>query len=188
MPRPLIPLQDIYDRALALLDSAGAEALNARRLAADLKISTRTLYQQVGNRDRLIRELVAQHFSRLRLDFREYDTWESTAWHWCQGLHETLRAHPFLTELMTIEDRKAVAEYVTELMKVTVREGIPWALALECCRSLVIVTVNHSIIEVRAWRESQDSPQTAVEAAKIATNFPMTIRWILAGVRAESAG
>ncbi len=42
MPRPLIPVQDIDDRALALLDSEDAGALNARRLAADLKISTRT--------------------------------------------------------------------------------------------------------------------------------------------------
>jgi AcrR family transcriptional regulator len=188
MPRPLIPVQDIYDRALALLDAEGAEALGARRLAADLKISTRTLYQQVGTRDRLIRELVAQHFSRLRLDFREYDSWESTAWHWCLALHETLREHPFLTELMTIDDREAVTDYIDELMKATVREGIPRALARECCRSLVTVTINHSIIEVRAIREPEHSPRSAAEAAKVAANFPMTIRWILSGVRAEAAG
>jgi AcrR family transcriptional regulator len=188
MPRPLIPLQDIYDHALALLDSEGAEGLNARRLAADLKISTRTLYQQVGNRDRLIRELVAAHFSRLRLDFREYDTWESTAWHWCRGLHEALRAHPFLTELMTIDDRWAVIDYVDDLLQATVREGIPRVLARECCRSLVTVTINHSIIEVRALREREHSRQTADEVGRMAANFPLTIRWILAGVRAESAG
>jgi len=188
MPRPLIPVQDIYDRALALLDSEGAGALGARRLAADLKISTRTLYQQVGTRDQLIRELVAQHFSLLRLDFREYDTWESTAWHWCLDLYEALRAHPFLTELMTIDDRESVTDYIDDLMKATMREGIPRALALECCRSLVTVTINHAIIEVRALREPEHSPRSAVETAKIAENFPMTIRWILAGVRAEAAG
>ena len=83
-PGRWIPVQDIYDRALALLDSEGAGALGARRLAADLKISTPTGYQQVGTRDQLPRvELVTQHFSRLRLDFHTYDTWESTAWHWC---------------------------------------------------------------------------------------------------------
>lgn len=185
MPRPLIPVQDIYDRALALLDAEGAGALNARRLAADLKISTRTLYQQVGTRDQLIRELVAQHFSRLRLDFTECDTWESTAWQWCQALYEALRAHPFLTEMMTIDDRQAVTDYIDDLMKATVREGIPRTLARECCRSLVTVTINHAIIEVRARREPEHSPRG--EAAKIAKNFPMTIRWILAGVRADAA-
>ena len=187
MPRPLIPVEEIYDRALALLDSEGADALNARRLAADLKISTRTLYQQVGTREKLIRALVARHFSRLKLDFREYDTWEATALHWCLALHEALRAHPFLTELMTIDDREAVADYVDDLMKATAREGIPRALAVECCRSLVTVTINHAIIEVRALREPEHSPRSAVETAKIARNFPRTIRWILAGVRAEAA-
>jgi AcrR family transcriptional regulator len=187
MPRPLIPVEEIYDRALALLDSEGAGALNARRLAADLKISTRTLYQQVGTREKLIRQLVAQHFSRLKLDFREYDTWESTASHWCLALREALRAHPFLTELMTIDDREAVTDYVDDLLKATVRAGIPRGLAVECCRALVTVTINHAIFEVRALREPEHSPRSAVETARIAENFPMTIRWILAGVRAEAA-
>jgi AcrR family transcriptional regulator len=187
MPRPLIPVGQIYDRALALLDSEGAGGLNARRLAADLKISTRTLYQQVGTREKLIRALVAQHFSRLKLDFRVYDTWESTALHWCLALREALRAHPFLTELMTIDDRKAVTDYVDELLKTTVHAGIPRALAIECCRALVTVTINHTIIEVRALCQPEYSPRSAVEAAKIADNFPMTIGWILAGVRADVA-
>jgi AcrR family transcriptional regulator len=187
MPRPLIPVDVIYERALVLLDSEGSDALNARRLAAELKISTRTLYQQVGTREKLIRELVARHLSELRLDFRECDTWESTALQWCLALHDTLYAHPFLTELMTIDDRKAVTDYVDELMKATVREGIPRALAVECCRTLVTVTINHTIIEVRALREPEHSPRSAIETAKIADNFPITIRWILAGVRAEAA-
>ena len=59
MAKPLIPVDVIYEHALALIDAEGAEALNARRLAADLKCSTRTLYQQVGNREELIRALVA---------------------------------------------------------------------------------------------------------------------------------
>ena len=89
---------------------------------------------------------------------------------------------------MTIDDREAVTDYIEALMKSTVREGIPRRLAVECCRSLVTVTINHAIIEVRALREPEHSPRSAVETAKIAKNFPMTIRWILAGVRAEAAG
>ena len=187
MPRSLIPVEEIYGRALALLDSEGAGALNARRLAADLKISTRTLYQQVGRCEKLIRTLVAQHFSRLKLDFREYDTWESTALHWCLVLHDALRVHPFLTELMTIDDREAVTDYVDDLLNATVREGIPRALAVECCRALVTVTINHAIVEVRALREPEHSPESAVETARIAENLPTTIRWILTGVRADAA-
>jgi AcrR family transcriptional regulator len=183
--RPLIPVDVIYKRALELLDAHGVEALQARRLAADLKISTRTLYQQVGNREQLIRALVARHFSQLRLEFREYKTFESTAVHWCLALHDTLRAHPHLTELMAIDDRKAVEDYVNDLVKAALREGYPRKTTIECCRALVNVTINHTIIEVRAVREPEHSPGTAAEMAKIEKNFPMTIRWILAGVRAE---
>jgi AcrR family transcriptional regulator len=182
----LIPVEKIYARALELLDAHGIEALQARRLAADLKISTRTLYQQVGNREQLIRALVARHFSRLRLEFREYDTFENTALHWCLALHDTLRSHPHLTELMAIDDRKAVEGYVGDLVKAALREGYSRKTAVECCRALVNVTINHTIIEVRALREPEHSPGTAGEVAKIEKNFPMTIRWILAGVRAAT--
>jgi len=187
MPRPLIPVEVIYERALALLDAEGADALSARRLAADLGISTRTLYEQVGPREKLIRTLVARHFSRLQLDFHEHDDWQSTALQWCLALHETLRSHPFLTELMTIADREAVTLYVNKLLKSMVRAGVPRVLAVECCRALVTVTINHTIIEVRALREPEHSPENAAEAAKIAANFPMTIRWILDGVNAAAS-
>src|SRR3981189_3100593 len=187
MPRPLIPVEAIYERALALLDAEGADALKARRVASDLGISTRTLYEQVGPREKLIRTLVARHFSRLQLDFHEHDDWESSALQWCLALHETLRSHPFLTELMTIADREAVTSYVDELLRAMVRAGVPRALAVECCRALVTVTINHTIVEVRALREPEHSPQNAAEAATIAANFPMTIRWILDGVGVQAS-
>jgi AcrR family transcriptional regulator len=187
MAKPLIGVEVIYERALELLDAEGAEALTTRRLAADLKISTRTLYQQVGSRDELIRALVTRHFSALRLDFHEYEDWEATALQWCLALRDALRAHPFLTELMTIDDRKAVMDYLAELIKATLREGIPRDLALECCRSLVNLTINHSVMEVRAMRAPKLSRDSLAETRRIEKNFPKTIRWILAGVRADVA-
>jgi AcrR family transcriptional regulator len=186
MAKPLIPVEVIHERALALLDAEGSEALTTRRLAAELKISTRTLYQQVGSREQLIRTLVARHFSRLRLDFHEYADWETTALKWCLALHEALRAHPFLTELMTIDDRQAVMDYIAELTKATLKEGIPRQLALECSRALVNLTINHTVMEVRAMREPRLSRDTLAESRRIEKNFPMSVRWILAGVRAES--
>ena len=185
MAKPLIPADDILAHALDLLDSEGIEALSVRRLSAALKISPRTLYQQVGNREALIRALVARHFAQLKLDFKEYDTWESTALHWCQALHDALRAHPFLTELMTIDDRNAVADYVNALLKATLREGIPRPLATECCRGLAHMTINHSIVDVRALRESKRSES---ETAKIEQNFPRLVEWVISGVRAEAGG
>jgi AcrR family transcriptional regulator len=186
MAKPLIPVEAIYEHALELLDAEGATALTTRRIAADLKISTRTLYQQVGSRDQLIRALVARHFSQLRLDFHEYEDWETTALKWCLALYDALRAHPFLTELMTIDDRNAVMDYIAELTKATLREGFPRELALECSRALVNLTINHTVMEVRALREPKLSRDTLAESRRIEKNFPMTVRWILAGIRAEA--
>ena len=187
MAKPLIPVEVIYTRALELLDAEGSAALTTRRLAADLKISTRTLYQQVGSRDELIRALVAQHFSQLRLDFHEREQWEATALQWCLSLRDALYAHPYLTELMTVDDRGAIMDYVNELVEATLREGIPEKLAVECCRALVNLTINHSIVEVRGAHQLKPSRESKAESALIEKNFPMTVQWILAGVRQEAA-
>jgi AcrR family transcriptional regulator len=187
MAKPLIPVEDIYEGALALLDAEGATALTTRRVAAELKISTRTLYQQVGSREQLIRALVARHFSQLRLDFHEYADWETTALNWCLALHDALRKHPYLTELMTIDDRNEVMDYIAELTKATLDEGIPRGLAVECSRALVNLTINHTVMEVRAMSEPKLSRDTLAESRRIEKNFPMSVRWILAGVRADAA-
>lgn len=185
MAKPLIPVEVIYDRALALLDAEGSAALTTRRLAGDLRISTRTLYQQAGSRDELIRALVARHFSALQLEFNEGKDWESTALRWCLALRDALYAHPHLTELMTVDDRAAIMDYVNQLVEATLREGIPKELAVECCRALVNLTINHSVMEVRGMSEPKLSRD--VEQDRIEDNFAMSVGWILTGVRAEAA-
>ena len=185
MAKPLIPAEDILDRALELLDAEGPRALTVRRLSNDLRISPNTLYQQVGNQQSLVRALVKRHFSQLKLEFAEYDSWESTALHWCLALHDALRAHPHLTELMTIEDGDAIRDYVQDLLQSTLRSGIGRPLAIECCRGLTNLTINHSIAEAKTM--PADSPELASELRKIDKNFPRLVGWVIAAVRAEAA-
>ena len=172
--------------AKPLLDAEGEQALSARRLAVELRCSTRTLYQQVGNRDELIRALVGRHFSQLKLEFHEYETWEATALHWSVALHDALQAHPFLTELMTFEDRGAVASYVNRLLKSLVQAGMDRRLATECCRSLVNTTINHTIVQAQAQRQSQRTRASGSDLKKSKESFPRTIEWIIAGVRQDA--
>jgi AcrR family transcriptional regulator len=186
MARPLIPVEEIYGHPLALIDAEGAQALKARRLAKDLNCSSRTLYLQVGNREELIRALVGRHFSHLQLDFHEYDTWESTAAAWSLALHDALQAHPFLTELMTVDDRGAVTSYVDELWKSLVRAGIDRRLATACCRALVNTTINHAIVEAQALRRVPPTRGAGLDARKRQRSFLRTIDWIIAGVSQEA--
>ena len=181
MAKPLIPVEAIYEHALELLDAEGADALTTRRIADDLKISTRTLYQQVGSREQLIRALVARHFSQLRLDFHEFEDWETTPLKWCLALHDALRADPFLTVLTTVDDRKAVEGRRHRADQSDSARRHPRELALECSRALVNLTINHTVMEVRGLREPKLSRDSLAETRRIEKNFPMSVRWILAG-------
>lgn len=49
---------DVVAAALALVDAGGADALTMRRLAADLGVTTTTIYWHVGNRDELIAAII----------------------------------------------------------------------------------------------------------------------------------
>jgi AcrR family transcriptional regulator len=175
----------IHGRALEIVDAEGVQGLNARRLAAELKISTRTLYKRIGSRDKLIHAVVGLHFSQITLGLREYDSWESTAFNWC---HETLLAHPHITLLMTDDHAKFLLDYADEFVKMTVQEGVPRALAIECCRSLINLTINDAIVEVRALDFLDLHPRSVAAGSPIDRNFPETVKWILVGVRAGSPG
>ncbi|BBX63309.1 hypothetical protein MSAS_24830 [Mycobacterium saskatchewanense] len=186
MAKPLISAEKIYASALELLDTEGPSGLQARRLSAHLGISTRTLYQQVGNREELTRALVARHFARIGLQFKPYSTWDSTAYRWCMALHESLRAHPHLTEVMTIADREVIVDYVNALIKATVQEGFSRRIAVEFARTLLNVTINHSVTEVHALRGITEKTVTHQQIVNLEKNFPQTVRWIIAGVRAQA--
>jgi AcrR family transcriptional regulator len=186
-PQPLMSAETIYERTLVLLDAEGAGAVTVRRLAADLKISTRTLYKRIGNRDNLIRNVVELHLAKLSLNFRECGSWESTASNWCLGLHGTLCAHPHLTDLMTDDDVLILGDYVKALAKATVQEGISRDTAAECCLALANVTVSDAIREVRAMRRSNGAPQADRKALGPSRSFRESVRLILAGVRAEAS-
>ena len=185
--KPLIDPEVIYARAFALLDAEGPSGLTARRLAADLGISTSTLYQQVGKRDELVRELVARHFAQLRLEFSEHEDWETTALDWCLVLFSDLRAHPFLTELMTYEDRSSVMRFIDELTAASLREGFAPELAIDCSRVLVTLTLDHAVMDARAYSDPTFPRASRAEARQRRATFEQMVRWVLAGVRADSA-
>lgn len=182
-PPPSIRADTIFEHALKVLDQEGPAAVTVRRIAADLKISTRTLYKRIGNHDNMIRHAVALHYSRLDLEVRELGCWESTAMSWCLNLHRELSAHPHLTELMTAQEGETLQGYVDEFLKVTLREGISRKRAIECARSLVNLTINDAIVNARGSSQPECGSDERAEKSAISGDLRGTIRLILAGVR-----
>ena len=55
---------DVVDAAMALVESCGPDALTMRKLAADLGVTTTTIYWHVGGRDELITAIIQRMSER----------------------------------------------------------------------------------------------------------------------------
>ncbi len=56
---------EVLDRAIALVQVEGADALTMRRLASELGVATTSIYWHVGNREELVAAMVRRHGERL---------------------------------------------------------------------------------------------------------------------------
>lgn len=79
-----------------------------------------------------------------------------------------------------------IMEYLADLTKISLREGFSRKTAVDCSRALVNLTINHTVMEVRGLREPTLSRKTRAEDRQTEKNFYTSIRWILAGVRADA--
>jgi AcrR family transcriptional regulator len=175
--KPLISVEAIYDAALLVLDTEGAAGLNARNLATRLRCSTRTLYQQVGNREALIRGLVAHAFASIEPDFHEGETWQESTTTWCLALRDTLLGLPELARLMTPEDRNVVVGYVNRLLKVLLSHGFEHEVAVHSCRVLAHTTFSLTAADLQSLSGHEDLGV-----------FDTTVAWLIRGMETATAG
>ena len=175
--KPLISVEAIYDEALRALDAEGAAGLNARNLAARLRCSTRTLYEQVGNREALNRGLVAHAFAKIEPDFHEGETWQESTTTWCVALRETLLSRPELARLMTPEDRNVVVGYVNRLLKILLTHGFEHGLAVHSCRVLAHTTFSLTAADLHSPAGHDDLGV-----------FDTTVAWLIRGMETATAG
>lgn len=206
MAKPLVSTETIYATALRLLDEEGAEALSARNLAAALACSTRTLYQQVGKREELVRQLLDHYFSTVSLEFKRQATWQQSAAHWAQAMRSALLLHPNLTRLMTIENRGAIVDYVNPLLRVLLEQGFDEELALRSSRVLVHLVIGLTLSEIdtppiairrrrRSKQEVQFEDLVITRSGKGRSDsfqdtpevFANALQWTIAGIERERA-
>lgn len=207
MPKPLVATETIYAEALQLLDEQGSEALSARNLAAALGCSTRTLYQQVGKREDLIRKLLDYYFSSFTLDFQPEGSWQQCTKAWSLAMRQALLAHPNLSKLMTIENRDAISAYVNQLLKVLLRSGFSEEAALRNCRVLTHVVLGLIFTEletpsIAVRRKKRSRSEIAFEDLVIANSasrqqantfqdtpevFDHAVQCVIRGIEAELA-
>jgi len=143
------PTERICSRAMAIIDKQGAKALTLRDLAADLRISTRTLHKHIGSREKLLRRIAGNFADGLDLSVRVKESWRATSLEWCVQLRNALIASPHLSLLLDDTITQSWARNIESLADLAVHEGIPRALGQECLRSLVHATVDDAFTQIR---------------------------------------
>jgi AcrR family transcriptional regulator len=208
MSKPLISRAQIFEAALLLLDKDGLEGLSARKLAATLGCSTRTLYQQVGKRDELVRALLDHHFNQYTLEFKVKADWQECATSWANAMRQALLKHPNLSRLLTVENRTSITSYANLLLKNLLKQGFPRELALRSCRVLIHIVISMSLAEIETppigdRRKRRSTREIEFEDLIIAGSgsrsdtrghnklhdtpevFSSAIHWIIFGIRSE---
>jgi AcrR family transcriptional regulator len=179
VPKPLLSADAIFDEALRLLAEEGAAGLTVRNLAARLRCSNKTLYQQVGAHEVLVRGVVARAFAQLELAFSANAAWEVAVESWCMALRAELLDRPDLCKLMTTADRDVVVDYIGQLMVVLERNGFTHSQAIRAGGILAHVTWSMTLSDVAApgqW----DDPRV----------FATTVQWLIhgmAGMRSQAS-
>lgn len=171
MPKPLLSADAIFDEALRVLAEEGAAGLTIRNLAARLRCSNNTLYQQVGTHEVLVRGVVARAFAQLELGLCTDCGWQDAVESWCVSLRAALMGHPDLCTLMTTDDRGVIVDSADQLTAVLERDGFSPDRALEAAGILTHVTVSMTLSDVAApglW----DDPSV----------FATTVLWLIQGM------
>jgi AcrR family transcriptional regulator len=171
VPKPLLSADAIFDEALRVLAEEGAAGLTIRNLAARLRCSNKTLYQQVGRRDVLVRGVVARAFAQLELGLCTKCGWQEAAESWCLSLRAALFDHPDLCTLMSTDDRGVIVDSADPLIAVLERDGFSPDRALQAAGILTHVTVSMTLSDVAApglW----DDPSV----------FATTVAWLIQGM------
>ncbi|WP_344601970.1 TetR/AcrR family transcriptional regulator C-terminal domain-containing protein [Sporichthya brevicatena] len=139
----------VLDAALRIVDAEGVEALSMRRLADDLGIGAMTLYRYVATKDTLYDELVTLVLGDLASDPAPDAPWRAQLEEVLTGLHNELRAHPGITEIILTRRVPTPAfDRHREIVLAVLREaGFSVESAVDALTSLICYTLGFSHVE-----------------------------------------
>src|SRR5215472_9217083 len=114
--RARLSKQAVVERALALADKAGPEALTVRRLAQELGVTPMALYWHFRSKEDLTAALADRIWGEIRTDVDRGAPWARQLRGLLESLIEVLRAHPSASQLLiSSEKQSAAARAATEI-------------------------------------------------------------------------
>jgi TetR/AcrR family transcriptional regulator, tetracycline repressor protein len=91
----------VVDRALALADTEGLQAVTIRRLAHDLGVTPMALYWHFRNKEQLLDGLVDRIVAEIDLKVDAAAPWQQQLRTLLEAILRVLRAHPFAATLLS---------------------------------------------------------------------------------------
>lgn len=138
--RPL-SREELFDRALAIADAEGLEALSMRRLARDAGVEAASLYHHLPNKSALLDGMVARMRSEMRLPDPLPADWRELLLAIFLEYRRILAAHP---NLMSLAGRRVETDPDSGLLYL-IRLGFKEEEAVELWQSLIAFTVGFSV-------------------------------------------
>lgn len=121
--RRLTP-EAVVERALALADAEGLEAVTIRRLARDLRVTPMALYWHFRKKDALLDAVMDRVFAEVDLTLDESATWLEQFRELMGSLSAVLRAHPGLAPLFATRTNSSGGSLLmTEVALEKLRQG-----------------------------------------------------------------
>jgi AcrR family transcriptional regulator len=130
----------LFERALAIIDQEGLEALTMRRLAADVGVKAPSLYNHVGGKEELVDGALARMRAEMRLPQPSPEGWKGLMEAVFLAYRRVLADHP---HMMPLAGRRLGGESDSGLAFLAEQDFSP-DTAVELWQSLAAVVVGFS--------------------------------------------
>ncbi|MHB9003566.1 MAG: TetR/AcrR family transcriptional regulator [Coriobacteriia bacterium] len=159
-PRGSLTKDAIFERALAIVDEEGLEALTMRRLASQLGIEAASLYHHVPNKDALIDGALVRMRAEIQLPDPIPTDWKDLMEAIFAEYGRVLAAHP---NLVSLAGRRVETDPDSGLVFLT-QLGFSDDEAVELWQSMIACTVGFAIFSsAYAKSDTWDLPDVLAE-------------------------
>lgn len=128
---------ELFGRALAIVDTEGLEALTMRRLASEVGVEAASLYHHIPNKDALLDGVVMRMRAEMRIPDPLPEDWKDLMQAIFVEYGEVLAAHP---NLVALAGRRVESDPDSGLVFLT-QLGFSDDLAVELWQSMIACTV-----------------------------------------------
>lgn len=127
--RPRLDVDALVDRALAILDAEGLDAVTMRRLAAEFDTGPATLYSHVQGRDELLGLALQRIMAEIRIP--RGDDWRDVVRGWCHEQRAVFSRHRDAARLCfgAVPMGESMLEGLEHILELMLAAGVPRQVA-----------------------------------------------------------